>query len=67
MALIVIAQNLLKGKLERPDGTADYDVEVSVNRVRYIWTGKIVGHVRASGAAALLRKIVEEMERDSDT
>jgi len=67
MALIVIAQNLLKDALERPDGTADYDVEVSVNRVRYIWTGKILGHVRASGATSLLKKIVEEMERDCST
>jgi hypothetical protein len=61
MSLIVIANNLVDD-LARPDGTADYDVEVSVNRRKFIWCGKIKNHVRDEGAAKLLRLIADEID-----
>lgn len=61
MSLIVIAQNMTPD-LERADGTADYAVEVSVNRRRFIWVGEVKNHLRGAGARELLRRIVEEME-----
>ena len=56
MSLIVIANNITPD-LVRKDGTADYEVEVSVNRRKFIWRGPITNHVRANGAAELLRDI----------
>ena len=61
MSLILIANNLVP-ELEREDGTADYDVEVSINRRAYIWCGKIEGHVRDEGAIKLLKLVIEAME-----
>jgi hypothetical protein len=65
MSLIVIAQNVTgDGQLNRPDGTSDYQVEVSVNRERLVWIGKVERHVREEGAAALLKRIAAQMEID---
>lgn len=65
MSLIVIAHNVTPD-LARPDGTADYEVEVSVNRKRFLWIGKVLNHRRASGAAKLLRRIAKEMDDAKD-
>jgi hypothetical protein len=62
MSLIIIAHNI-GAELEKPDGTADYEVEVSVNRRKFIWTGAILGHVRKEGASKLLRLIADAMDR----
>ncbi len=45
----------------RPDGTADYEVEVKINR-HVIWRGAISGHKRANGAENLLRLIADRIE-----
>jgi hypothetical protein len=63
MSLIIIAQNITDPvKLARPDGTADYDVEVSVNRKKFIWRGKIENHKRDAGAQVLLRRIADAID-----
>ncbi len=65
MALIIIAQNITDPEthaLVREDGTSLYDVEVSVNRERFIWCGKIDNHKRDDGAAKLLRLIADKMD-----
>lgn len=63
--LILTAENVTGPKkkkvLARPDGTADYEVWVGINQ-HCIHRGKIAGHVRASGAAQLLRLIADDME-----
>lgn len=56
MSLVVIAQNISNLAPE-----SEYDVEVSVNRRRFIFTGR-VAHTRADGAATLLRKIADAMD-----
>lgn len=61
MSLIVIARNQT-GNLQREDGTADYDVEVSVNRARIIFRGQVMCHVRAEGASKLLRLIADAID-----
>jgi hypothetical protein len=48
---------------ERPDGTSDYEVQVSIND-RTIWKGSVNQHIRAFGAARLLQRIAERMEAD---
>jgi hypothetical protein len=45
----------------KPDGTSDYDVEVSINS-RVIFGRHITGHIRADGAADLLRLIADAMD-----
>ena len=63
MSLIIIAQNITgTDTLARPDGTADYDVEVSVNRKHFIWCGKITNHRRDAGAQELLRRIADAID-----
>lgn len=64
MSLILIARNI-GPDLAREDGTADYDVEVSINRKSYIWAGQINGHIREQGAAVLLRKIADAIDQHS--
>jgi hypothetical protein len=48
--------------LHQKDGTADYIVEVAINRAAPIWAGSIKGHVRDSGASQLLRLIADKMD-----
>jgi hypothetical protein len=57
--LIILAHNETGTK---PDGTSDYHVEARVNE-RVIARLDVTGHVRASGAAELLRKIADEWDR----
>lgn len=59
MALIVIAVN--KSNLA---DISDYNVEVSVNGKHIIFRKRITGHVRAYGAAALLRRIADAMDTE---
>ncbi len=69
MSLIVIAQNITDPEthaLVREDGTSLYDVEVSINRKKFIWCGKIDNHKRDDGAAALLRRIADKMELEGE-
>ena len=49
----------------KPDGTSDYTVEASINE-RVIARLEVRGHVRASGAAELLRKIADEWDRSTE-
>jgi hypothetical protein len=59
--LILTAGNVTGyGQLEK-DGLADYTVWVGVN-YRQIWAGPVKGHVRANGAAELLRRIADHMD-----
>lgn len=58
--LIVLAHNTTDTK---PDGTSDYDVELRVNE-RIFAKVQIKGHVRALGAAVLLRKIADVMDKE---
>lgn len=66
MSLIVIANNISdpinKKSLVKEDGTADYDVEVSLNRRLFIWTGEIKNYKRDEGAANLLRLIADKID-----
>ena len=48
--------------LERPDGTADYDVAVQLNTLQ-IARMTIKNHKRSDGWAALLQRIVDEENR----
>ena len=57
--LIILAHNFTGTK---KDGTSDYNVQVKVNE-NPIWGGQITGHIRANGAAPLLRKIADAMDR----
>lgn len=50
-----------KSVLARKNGTSDYDVWVGINS-HCLYHGRIVNHVRAAGAAKLLRLIADEME-----
>lgn len=60
--LLVTAVNVTgKGRLQRPDGTSDYEVWVGINTKR-IWDGTITSHVRDDGASVLLRTIADRME-----
>jgi hypothetical protein len=52
-------------KLQRADGTADYNVEVAINSAPPIWRGSIHGHKRKEGAAALLRHIADHMDQEA--
>lgn len=45
------------------DGTSDYSVSVKLNDDYVIWQGHVTNHVRTNGAATLLRKIADAMER----
>ena len=79
MSLVILAQNITDQRigtgdepldqsqlaLSRDNGTADYDVEVSINRRRFIWVGKIKNHVRAEGASKLLRLIADAMDKEN--
>lgn len=58
--LILTAHNVTPNG-NREDGTADYDVWIGINRT-CIWRGSVNGHMRHTGAVALLRKIADEME-----
>lgn len=58
--LIILAHNTTGTK---PDGTSDYSVSVKLNDDYVIWQGQVTNHVRANGAATLLRKIADAMER----
>lgn len=61
--LILTATNITgEGKLQRKDGTSDYKVWVGINQFR-IWEGFLRGHVRKEGAAVLIRKIADEMDK----
>lgn len=60
--LIILAHNRTGIK---PDGTSDYTVEARVNE-RVIARLEVKGHVRASGAAELLRKIADEWDRSTE-
>lgn len=48
--------------LARPDGMADYDVWIGINQ-HCIWRGSIFDFKRDQQAAALLRRIADEMEK----
>ena len=50
-------------KGETADGLADYRAYVKVNYT-LIWHGMVSGHKRAEGAAALLRRLADAMERE---
>jgi len=71
--LIVTAENvtaatqIIAGKpiLERADGTSDYEVWAGINH-HLIWRGHISGHVRAKGAATLLRLIADRMDAEGE-
>ena len=79
MSLIILARNITDERigtgnepldqsqlaLSRDDGTADYDVEVSINQRKYIWVGKIKNHVRVEGAPKLLRLIADAIDKAS--
>lgn len=59
--LILTAGNITgEGKLEK-EGLANYTVWIGVNH-HQIWAGPINGHIRATGAAELLRKIADAMD-----
>ena len=58
--LIVLAHNTTGTK---PDGTSDYDVELRVNE-RTFARVQVKGHTRAAGAAVLLRKIADQMDKE---
>ena len=60
--LIILAHNETGTKA---DGTSDYTVEARVNE-RVIARLEVSGHVRASGAAELLRKIADEWDRSTE-
>jgi hypothetical protein len=51
-----------KQVLARKDGTADYEVWLGINQ-QCIWQGSVNRHVRANGAAELLRKIADRMDK----
>lgn len=59
--MILNAVNVTPRGLLEKDGLSDYDVWVGINE-RCVWRGKIEGHVRAEGAAKLLRLIAEAMD-----
>ena len=61
--LIVLAHNITEGNGTKKDGTSDYDVHVKVNNDYTVWSGQVTDHVRANGAAPLLRKIADAMDR----
>lgn len=58
--LIATAHNITPDGA-REDGTADYDVWIGINR-HCIWRGSVNGHIRATGAAVLLRLIADRMD-----
>jgi hypothetical protein len=63
--LILTAGNItdtVNMKLEK-GGLANYTVWVGINH-HQIWAGPIKGHVRADGAAELLRKIADAMDKE---
>jgi hypothetical protein len=66
--LIVTAVNVTKEKgkrtLVRKNGTADYIVEVAINRAPPIWAGPVTNHIRDEGASALLRRIADRMDAE---
>ena len=51
--------------LARKDGTSDYSVWVGINQ-HCIWTGPIEKHIRAKGAATLLRLIADKIEAEGE-
>ena len=55
---ILLAHNTTGTK---PDGTSDYNVEARINE-QVIAKLRVKGHIRASGAAELLRKIADEWD-----
>jgi len=81
MSLIIIAHNITKdydaprhgneepkAVLFRADGTADYDVEVSINRKTFLWSGQIENHPRVlDGGASLLRRIANAIDKHYHT
>lgn len=61
--LICTAINVTgNGKLVRKNGTSKYDVWVGINHHK-LYAGTINDHCRAQGAAVLLRKIADEMDK----
>lgn len=63
--LIITAGNVTgNGELEK-DGLANYTVWVGVNHYQ-IWGGLVNGHIRANGAAELLRKIADAMDANKN-
>lgn len=59
--LYVQAVNITGGNGTAADGTAQYDCRVAINE-RLLWGGSVSYHVRAEGAAALLRRIADAMD-----
>jgi hypothetical protein len=63
--LILTAGNttdVVNRKLEK-GGLANYTVWIGINH-HQIWAGQIKGHVRARGAAELLRKIADAVDKE---
>jgi hypothetical protein len=58
--LIVLAHNTTGTK---QDGTSDYDVECRVND-RVFAKLEVRGHIRAAGAAELLRRIADQIQKE---
>ena len=58
--LIILAHNTTGTKA---DGTSDYNVELRVNE-RVFAEVQIKGHIRAHGAAPLLRMIADQMDKE---
>lgn len=61
--LFLEIQNITSGGVNSR-GLADYHVVTRINN-RTLWEGKVRGHVRKAGAADLLRKIADEMDKVS--
>ena len=61
--LIILAHNETGTKA---DGTSDYTVEARINE-QVIARLEVSGHIRASGAAELLRKIADEWDRSTES
>lgn len=59
--LIVNALNTTGGSGTATDGMAQYDVVVAINK-HVLWAGPIGNHIRAAGAAVLLRRIADAMD-----
>jgi hypothetical protein len=59
--LIILAHNTTGTK---EDGTSDYDVELRINK-RTFAEVQVKGHIRAHGAAPLLRMIADQMDKEA--
>lgn len=64
--LILTAVNVTgEDKLEREDGTSDYEVSIYINK-DVIWQGNVNNHIREMGASELLHVIAEHMESEEE-